>query len=172
MIGKQVYITFYFRFIDPCSRHVEHHSAVGETRCILDLRAGDLRSRDNALPGIDLGRQEPEQLLKSVENPAVGGAADADVVGRDVEDIPFRRLPVCRVERQHDGPVPRYAVTDLAAEVFGGITGQRQQFAVGGDGRAGTEGEVSGTGRRLFRCRLCRSGKESPEKCREEQRKS
>ena len=172
MIGKQVYITFHFRFVDPRAGHVEHHSAVGETRRVFDLRAGDLRSRGDAFPGIDLGWQEPEQLLHAVEDSAVGRAADADVFGRDVEAVRLGIAAVRRVERQHDGSVSRHAVADLAAEVFGGIAGQRLQSAVGGDGRSGAEREVSGAGRSLFRCGLRRSEKESPEKCREEQRKS
>ena len=172
VVGKQVYITFHFIHSDPRPRHVEHHPPIAEPRLVLDPDAGDAGSRGDPPAGVDFGRQQPEQLLQSVENPAAGGTSDLDVVGRDVEGVSLRRLPVRGVERQHDGAFPRHAVADPAPEVFGGVFGQGGQFAVGGDCRSGTEREDPFAGRRLFRGGLRRGGAQAAKGCRQEDQKS
>ena len=99
MIRKQVYITFHMRCIHPRAGYVEHHAPVGEARSILDVQRRQPEWQ-RALPGIDLGRQEAEELLDAVEDAAVGAALDGDVVGEDVE--PVGLLAERGVERQHE----------------------------------------------------------------------
>ena len=94
------------------------------------------------------------------------------MVGRDVEGVSLRRLPVRGVERQHDGAFPRHAVADPAPEVFGGVFGQGGQFAVGGDCRSGTEREDPFAGRRFFRGGLRRGGAQAAKGCCQEDQKS
>ena len=172
VVGKQVYITLHFIHSDPCPRHVEHHSPVAEPRLVLDPGAGDAGPRGDPPAGVDFGRQQPEQLLQAVENPAARGTSDLNVVGRDVEGIGLRRLPVRGIERQHDGTLSRHAVADLAPEVFGGVFGQGCQFAVGGDCRSGTEREGPFAGCRLFGSGLRRSGAQAAKGCRQGDQKS
>ena len=170
VVGKQIDIAFQRRRLHPRAGHVEHHAAVGEPGAVDDRKARDRRSRGDAPAGIDLGREQAEQLLEPVEDAPGRGGADDDAVGRDVEAVGLRGVGGRAVEHEGDGPVARHSFLHGAAEVFGGVAGQRQQRAVGGDGRGGSEAEGARAGRQTAGSGL-RRGAEAAEQQRNERKK-
>ena len=141
------------RCIHPRAGYVEHHAPVGEARSILDVQRRQ-PERQRALPGIDLGRQEAEELLDAVEDAAVGAALDGDVVGEDVE--PVGLLAERGVERQHERRVGGVLLACARQrEVRAQVVGQRLEPLFVGDERRSREEKLASEVGTVGRCGLC-----------------
>ena len=152
VIGKQVYITLHSSCVDPRAGHVQHHAAVREARCVLDLRAGDL-DRKRTVLGVYFGGQQPEQGLHAVEYAAVRTARDFDPLRehRQAEGFAAQR----RIGRKHDRVVGRHTVAGLSdVDIFAQVAGQRRERRLVAELCADRDAVCAGKGRLARRKRL------------------